>query len=140
MSTRKKIILVEDNLDDVRLTKLAFENLEIPAEFVHCINGEELLAFLSKESLSDINYILLDLNMPKLNGFDVLDAFQRNENYKKLPVIVFTTSSNPSDIQKCYDMGANAYVVKPFDFLDLETSISAIANFWGEVNVRPMFN
>jgi CheY-like chemotaxis protein len=139
MSTRKKIILVEDNLDDVRLTKLAFENLDIPAKFVHCANGEELLAFLKEEPLSNINYILLDLNMPKLNGFDVLNNFQQDENLKKLPVIVFTTSSNPADIQKCYDTGANAYVVKPFDFTDLEKSISAISNFWGDVNVKPMF-
>lgn len=139
MSTRKKIILVEDNLDDVRLTKLAFENLDIPAKFVHCANGEELLAFLKQEPLSNINYILLDLNMPKLNGFDVLNNFQQDENLKKLPVIVFTTSSNPADIQKCYDTGANAYVVKPFDFTDLEKSISAISNFWGDVNVKPMF-
>ena len=140
MSNRKKIILVEDNLDDVRLTKLAFENLDIPAEFVHCANGEELLTFLKEEPLININYILLDLNMPKLNGFDVLSSFQQDEELKKLPVIVFTTSSNPSDIRKCYDTGANAYVVKPFDFTDLERSISAISNFWGEVNVKPMFN
>jgi CheY-like chemotaxis protein len=77
--------------------------------------------------------------MPKLNGFDVLNNFQQDENLKKLPVIVFTTSSNPADIQKCYDTGANAYVVKPFDFTDLEKSISAISNFWGDVNVKPMF-
>ena len=140
MSVQKKIVLVEDNLDDVRLTKLAFENLEISSQFVHCINGEELLAFLKNEPLSNINYILLDLNMPKLNGFDVLNNFQGDEELKRLPVIVFTTSSNPSDISKCYEMGANAYVVKPFDFMDLEKTISAISNFWGEVNVKPMFD
>ena len=140
MSVQKKIVLVEDNLDDVRLTKLAFENLEISSQFVHCINGEELLAFLKNEPLSNINYILLDLNMPKLNGFDVLSNFQANEELKRLPVIVFTTSSNPSDISKCYEMGANAYVVKPFDFMDLEKTISAISSFWGEVNVKPMFD
>lgn len=139
MSTRKKIILVEDNLDDVRLTKLAFENLNIPAQFVHCTNGEELLDFLKDEPLSNINYILLDLNMPKLNGFDVLNTFLKDENLQKLPVIVFTTSSNPADIKKCYETGANAYVVKPFDFTDLEKSIGAISSFWGGVNVKPMF-
>lgn len=140
MSVHKKIILVEDNLDDVRLTKLAYENLDISSQFVHCINGEEVLAFLKSEPLSNINYILLDLNMPKLNGFDVLKNFQIDEELKRLPVIVFTTSSNPSDISKCYELGANAYVVKPFDFMDLEKTISAISNFWGDVNVKPMFD
>jgi CheY-like chemotaxis protein len=77
--------------------------------------------------------------MPKLNGFDVLNTFLKDENLQKLPVIVFTTSSNPADIKKCYETGANAYVVKPFDFTDLEKSIGAISSFWGGVNVKPMF-
>lgn len=139
MSTHKKIMLVEDNLDDVRLTKLAFEQLKIHAEFIHCINGEVFLERLKQEPLPDILYVLLDLNMPKMNGFDVLSALRQNELYQRLPIIVFTTSANPSDIQKAYEMGANAYVVKPFDFMELEKAIGAIARFWGEINVQPLF-
>lgn len=139
MSTRKKIVLVEDNLDDVRLTKLALENLAIPADMVHCGNGEQLLNLLQTEPLSNISYILLDLNMPKMNGFDVLNRFHGDEELRRLPVIVFTTSSSPSDIKTCYELGANAYVVKPINFVDLESSLKAISGFWGEINVKPMF-
>ncbi len=139
MSNRKKIILVEDNPDDVRLTKLALENLAIPADLVHCGNGEQLLYYLKTEPLTNICYILLDLNMPKMNGFDVLKIFHDDEELRRLPIIVFTTSSSPKDIQTCYELGANAYVVKPLNFVDLENSLNAISGFWGDINVKPMF-
>jgi len=111
----KKVILAEDNLADVELTKLAFQELDYPLEVVHVIDGQELLSYVQNvqnDTLQDIVLILLDLNMPRLGGVDVL----------------------------CYDFGANAYVCKPIDINDFNKTIRSIAQFWVDVNVLPNFN
>lgn len=137
MNGFKKVILVEDNPADVELTKLAFRNLSIETDLVHCSNGKELLSLLRKEHhLDEICYILLDLNMPVLNGIEVLKIFQKDTELRKLPVIVFTSSMQEADIQTCYALGANAYVLKPMSLSEFDATIKSISDFWGDVNVR----
>jgi len=140
MKTAKKIILAEDNIADVELTKLAFKELGLNLEMHHVFDGEQLLEYLKSESLDNIALILLDLNMPKMGGLDVLKNMYQDEELVKLPVVVFTSSAHESDVQACYEYGANAYVSKPIDINDFHKSIAAIANFWADVNVLPAFN
>ena len=140
MRTAKKIILVEDNIADVELTKLAFRQLELPLEVTHVFDGYELIDLLKKLNLEDIALILLDLNMPKMGGLEVLKIMNKDEELCKLPVIVFSTSNNESDVYACYEYGANAYVSKPIDINEFHKTIQAIAHFWGDINVLPSFD
>lgn len=135
-----KVILVEDNKAEADLTKIIFREQAIRAEIVHCNNGEDLLNLLSSIAYGEICYILLDLNMPKVNGFDILKAFSEHQDWSKLPVIVFTSSNSDADMRTCYEMGANAYVPKPLDLNGLDSTIKAIHDFWGETNVQPAWN
>lgn len=140
MNGSKKIILVEDNLADVKLTKMAFGNLPIEVDITHFFNGQELLDHLSTAPLNDISLILLDLNMPKLGGIEVLKAFNENSDYKKLPVVIFTSSVHQSEVRTCYELGANAYVNKPLDIADFDNTIKAIAYFWISTNIMVEFS
>lgn len=140
MKTAKKIILAEDNIADVELTRLAFKELNLDLDVHHVLDGQQLLAYLKDQPLDEIALILLDLNMPRMGGLDVLKLMYKNEELTKLPVVVFTSSAHESDIHACYEYGANAYVSKPIDVNDFHTTIAAIANFWTEINVLPAFN
>jgi len=140
MKTAKKIILAEDNIADVELTKLAFKELDLNLDVYHVFDGQQLLDYLKEQSFDEIALILLDLNMPKMGGLDVLKSMYEDEALAKLPVIVFTSSSHESDVLACYEYGANAYVNKPIDINDFHTTIKAIAEFWTEINVLPAFS
>ena len=139
MIATKKIILAEDNPADVQLTKLAFEEVAPGLEVVHVADGQALVEYVSTAALSDIALILLDLNMPRMGGIDVLKRFYQDEEFKKLPVVVFSSSASQDDVSTCYDLGANAYVCKPIDINDFNNIIRAIASFWGEINVLPEY-
>lgn len=140
MPNNKKVILVEDNLADVELVKLSVRELENPVDLVHVGDGQELLNFLQTAVLSDIALILLDLNMPRVSGIDVLRHMQENPSYKKVPVVMFTTSNSKSDIMKCYELGAKAFVCKPLDIFEFNNSIRSIVEFWTGINMLPSFH
>ena len=140
MNSPKKIILVEDNLADVKLTKMAFGNLPMEVDIIHFYNGQELLDYLPKATLNEISLILLDLNMPKLGGIEVLTAFNSIPDYKKLPVVIFTSSVHQAEVRSCYELGANAYVNKPLDIADFDDTIKAIAFFWLSTNIMVEFS
>ncbi|MFQ5447520.1 MAG: response regulator, partial [Saprospiraceae bacterium] len=132
-------ILVEDNPADAELVKFAFESQSVDAQLIHCPDGGELLALLPSLSLNTICYVLLDLNMPGMNGYEVLRHFFEDEYWRKLPVIVFSSSMHQADVRTCYELGANAYVRKPLDFNDFDEAIRHINAFWGQVNLRPSY-
>ena len=135
MSKQKTVFIVEDNLADVKLVKLAFAEQAIDARFRHFPNGQEFLDFLGAEKPEHIDLILLDLNMPRLGGIDILRALQHSPVYKKLPIIIFSSSTHQEDIQTCYDLGANAYVPKPINIMKFSETIGAISKFWLQVNI-----
>lgn len=139
MIAQKKVILAEDNMADVQLTKIAFEELAIPLEVIHVSDGQELIDYVNSQDLGDIALILLDLNMPRLGGIDVLKHFYQDETFKKLPIVVLSSSKHEADVITCYNYGANAYVCKPIDMDQFHKTITNIANFWAEVNVLPAF-
>lgn len=140
MAKPKKIILAEDNLADIELTKIAFEETGVPLDLTHVFDGQELLNLLRSEYLGNVALVLLDLNIPKVNGLDVLKIMYNDDELKKLPVIIFTSSVQEADVLACYEYGANAYVIKPTEVGEFNETISAIANFWGEINVLPSYN
>ena len=136
----KKVILVEDNLADVELVRISIRELESPVELVHVGDGQELLGFLKTAVLNEIAVILLDLNMPRVSGIDVLNFMHNDPLLKKVPVVMFTTSNSKTDILKCYELGAKAFVCKPLDIFEFNHSIRSIVEFWTGINMLPSFN
>lgn len=135
MRRKKKIILVEDNQADIELVKMAFEELSTPIELLHFYNGQELMLYLQVHPVEDIALILLDLNMPRMGGIEVLRAFQKQKYLSRIPVIVLSSSTRETDIETCYDLGANAYVNKPLDIDFFYKMIKNIVAFWLETNL-----
>jgi CheY-like chemotaxis protein len=140
MSTRS-ILLVEDNAGDVRLTREALREADVSVELTAVPDGEQALAFLRGEGAhagaARPDLVLLDLNLPKKNGLEVLEEIKRDPALRQLPVIMLTTSSSARDIAACYERGVNCYVVKPLDLDDFTRLVQAINSFWFEVAVLP---
>ena len=128
------ILLVEDNEQDAFLVKEALEDQEILKEMSHVQNGEEALKYLKKEApyensiLPDL--ILMDINMPVMNGIEALKQIKSLENLKQIPVLMLTTSSRKEDILKAYKEQTSSYIVKPEDIYELEHIASTIKNYW----------
>ncbi len=130
------ILIAEDDADDRFLFKTAFEEkgYEDDIEFVE--NGIELLKFLytiEEKKPGERQYpsfILLDLNMPKKDGREVLKEIKQHPEFKKIPVVVFTTTNSENEIRRCYELGANTYVVKPVSFDSLLKVVEEIRKYW----------
>ena len=135
------ILLVEDNAGDVRLTREALREAQVAVELVAVPDGEEALAFLRNEGehreAGRPDLILLDLNLPKKNGLEVLEEIKGDPSLRRTPVIMLTTSSSARDVAACYDRGVNCYVVKPLDLDDFTRLVQAINSFWFEIAVLP---
>jgi len=123
------ILIAEDDVDDRMLLQTAFDegNINVKIEFVG--NGSELMEFL-EENTTYPNIILLDLNMPKKDGRETLRELKQHAVFKKIPVIIFTTTKNENEIARCYELGANTYVVKPDSFESLRRIASNLAEYW----------
>lgn len=135
------ILLVEDNEGDILLTTEALNERKIVNEVSVARDGVEALAFLTKKGAfveaKTPDLILLDINLPKMNGHDVLGVIKEDEELKKIPVIMLTTSSSKRDIDRSYEKGANCYITKPVDMDDFLNTISSIENFWISVVQLP---
>lgn len=134
------ILLIEDNLGDVELTMAAFSELKISHNFYNVRDGEEALRFLYKkgEHAGAVrpDLILLDLNLPKKNGWEILHSIKQEAALKAIPVIVLTNSRDDKDISMCYMLHANCYIVKPLEFKEFLRVIQSMENFWLHVAVR----
>lgn len=140
MKLTRKIIIAEDNIADLELMKIAIKDTGLAFDIHHVIDGHELIQLVNSTNLNNVDLILLDLNMPRMGGIEVLKHFYKNEQLRMIPVIVFTSSSHQSDVETCYDYGANAYVCKPIDMGEYYKAISSIVNFWTKINLAPTFN
>ncbi|CCF86139.1 response regulator [Nitrolancea hollandica] len=129
-----EILLVEDNPGDVRLTREAFREGKIRNNLYVAVDGVEGMAFLRREGkYADSprpDIILLDLNLPKKNGIDVLREIKTDEDLKRIPVVILTTSVAEQDILRSYDHHANCYIVKPVDLEQFLKVIQTIEDFW----------
>lgn len=129
-----EILLVEDNPGDIRLTKEAFKESNVVTNLSAVMDGAEAISYLTKQgdfaNALKPDIILLDLNIPKKDGKEVLELIKKDESLKQIPVVVLTTSNAESDIYKTYDLHANCYITKPADFNYFIDIVQSIAEFW----------
>ncbi len=129
-----RILLVEDNLGDIRLTKEVFKTSKILNEIDTATDGEEAVNYLMKkgkyENYKTPDLILLDLNLPKKDGREVLAEVKSNINLKKIPIVILTISKAEEDIIKTYNLHANCYISKPIDLNQFNQVIKSIEDFW----------
>jgi CheY-like chemotaxis protein len=132
-----EILLVEDNPADVRLTQEGLREAKVNNKMAVVKDGIEALAYLRREAqyanADRPGLILLDLNLPRMNGFEVLDAIKEDNTLKCIPVVVLTTSQAEQDVLQSYNLHANAYVTKPVDLDQFTTVIKSIEGFWLEI-------
>ncbi|WP_242696273.1 response regulator [Longitalea luteola] len=131
------ILIAEDDADDRYLLQTAFSETGYPEKIDFVENGIEVLNYLDDIYTSNNmevkalpGFILLDLNMPKKDGREVLKEIKQHPVFKKIPVIVFTTTKNEIEIKRCYELGANSYIVKPISFDALLKVVENIRSFW----------
>ncbi len=129
MKQKLKILLIEDDMIEVMKVNRTISSLKLPHEVVEVSNGEEALDYLKSEnSLPDI--ILLDLNMPKMNGVEFLNILRNDKVLRYLPTIILTTSSNQKDILECYKAGVAGYIVKPLKYEDYVKKLKHLLEYW----------
>jgi CheY-like chemotaxis protein len=135
----RPIVLVEDNPMDLDLTQRAFMKRNILNPVIVARDGEEALLKIQGlcSSTEKPLMVLLDLKLPKKDGFDVLTLIKKDPQLKSTPVIVLTSSSDSGDIKKAYDLGANSYIIKPVDYSIFVTVASQIYEYWSMINILP---
>ncbi|HNZ65259.1 MAG TPA: response regulator [Smithella sp.] len=140
----KIILLVEDNPDDVELTLRAFKKNHIVNKLIVAPNGLEALDYLfgrgiyQERDIKDLPVlIMLDLNLPKINGLEVLTAIRQNEMTRLLPVVVITSSNRNEDLLASYTLGANSYIPKPVDFNEFMEAVKVLGLYWLSWNKPP---
>lgn len=135
------ILLVEDNESDVELARRALQKQDVHARLVVARDGQEALDMLLgiNGGPREINpaLILLDLHLPRRDGFDVLKEVKGSEHCRAWPVVVLTTSGEDSDVNRAYALGANSYIRKPVDFSEFAQTIGQVVSYWLDVNRRP---
>lgn len=135
------LLLVEDNPGDVRLTEEAFKSTDSEIEFHTISDGAEAAKCVhrlhSEGSESDLDLVLLDLNLPQINGFAVLDALDEEFDYPPPPVLILSSSETEEDIIKSYEKNANAYLTKPDGPMEFDSMAQAIEDFWIETARHP---
>ena len=137
----KEILLVEDNPDDVELTRIAFTQAKIANKLVVARDGAEALdylfargAYADRDPTHLPSIVLLDLNLPKVDGREVLQAIRGNELTRSVPVVVLTTSVEPFDVEASYALGVNSYIQKPVDFEHFVWAVQQVGLYWLVLN------
>jgi CheY-like chemotaxis protein len=139
----KRILLVEDALNDIELTLSALQENHLANEVVVARDGEEALDYLHCRGVWRLRtegnpaVILLDLKLPKIDGLEVLGRIRKDPNLHMIPVVMLTSSRQERDLVQSYQLGVNAYVVKPVDFHDFVEALKKIGLFWAVINEPP---
>jgi CheY-like chemotaxis protein len=139
----KRILLAEDNANDVELTMTALRENHVANEVTVVRDGAEALDYLFKRNAyahrtgGNPAVLLLDLKMPKVDGIEVLRQVKGDPQLRTIPVVVLTSSREEQDLVRTYDLGVNAYVVKPVDFLEFVDAVKLLGGFWAVVNEPP---
>ncbi len=143
-SSNRTILLVEDNPDDVELTRIAFSEANIANPLTVVSDGAEALDYLfargahADRDPHDLpSIVLLDLNLPKVDGREVLQAIRSNPATRSLPVVVLTTSAQPFDVEASYALGVNSYIQKPVEFERFVDVVRQIGLYWLVLNQPP---
>ena len=137
----KEILLVEDNPDDVELTRIAFDEAKVANRLVVVRDGAEALDYLfargehAGRDAGDLpSIVLLDLNLPRVDGREVLQAIREDARTRSLPVVVLTTSTEPFDLESAYALGVNSYIQKPVDFERFVWAVKQVGLYWLVLN------
>lgn len=143
MNNHRWILLVEDNANDADLALRALSACQAPSDVVRAGDGAEALdclyrrgAFQSRDE-DPPAVVLLDLKMPKVDGLEVLRQIKTDAALKKIPVVIFTSSKEQADLARTYQLGANAYVVKPLGYQEFVSAIKDVKKFWTVINELP---
>jgi CheY-like chemotaxis protein len=143
METPGRILMVEDDPKDVELTLTALEEYNLVNEVVVARDGQEALEYLycrgqfSARPRDNPAVILLDLKLPKVDGLEVLNRIKSDDRLKMIPVVVLTSSREETDMVRSYQLGVNAYVVKPVDFHEFVNAVRELGVFWAVINQPP---
>lgn len=143
MQTAKHILFVEDDPKDIELTLIALKKISFGREIVVVHDGAEALDYLFyrgkyiERGKRNPILIIIDLKMPKVDGIQVLKEIKDHNTTELIPIVVLTSSKEPCDIEMCYKLGANAYVVKPVQFAEFGEKVRVIAEFWINANESP---
>jgi two-component system response regulator len=137
------ILIAEDDADDRFLLQTAFEENGYVDKLHFVENGVEVMDFLhnittSGDATKMPHFILLDLNMPKKDGREVLKEIKNHAQYKKIPVIIFSTTNNEQEMRRCYELGANSYITKPNSFENLIKTVAVLRNYWIQTSKFPL--
>ena len=142
--TQPPLLIVEDSNEDFEAFQRFLRQSSLTIPVYRCLNGDQAMAYLyhtdrytDPESAPRPGLILLDLNLPGNDGREVLRRIKQDDNLKSVPVVIFTTSNNPKDIEACYRQGVNSYIIKPMDFSLLKRSIQTLLDYWFDVTVLP---
>ncbi|MBN2130257.1 MAG: response regulator [Sedimentisphaerales bacterium] len=130
MRNSKPVLLVEDDTIDAMTVQRAFRDLKIENGLIHVRNGEEALGYLTAADNEMPCVILLDLNMPKMNGTEFLKVVKENWTLKRIPVVVLTTSNEERDVRESFRRSVAGYIVKPVDYLKFVAAIQTIDLYW----------
>jgi len=137
----KNVLLVEDNEGDIKLIEEAIIDNDLSIDLKVIKDGGEALNYLEVKVAENYNnlpdLIIMDLNLPKVQGKELVRTYKNNPMFKKIPIIILTTSNLSADINECFEFGANAYLIKPIDIIEFFEMISIIDKFWLRTSCLP---
>ena len=140
MQAQKTILVAEDDANDIFFLQRAFSKAHITVD-MNCVrDGDEAIQFLQSVTLEGCPFpelFFLDLKMPRVDGFEVLGWVRRQPGLRRLPIVVLTSSEEPEDINRAYDLGANSYLVKPCGYEYLGEIVECLNDYWLNLNRRP---
>jgi CheY-like chemotaxis protein len=143
-TSTQPLLVIEDSDEDFAAFERIIRKLSLFQKIYRCTSGDDALDFLRQMgSYTDAaaaprpSMILLDLNLPGTDGREVLEEIKQDELLRVIPVVIFTTSDNPRDVDVCYQNGANGYIVKPIDVKKLTKTVQVIVDYWFEANTLP---
>ena len=131
MQRTQEILVVEDSLSDTKVVLWSLDKNRRGKSVVTVMDGSQAVAYLrARTDGQKPDLILLDLNMPKMDGWQVLTELKADASLRAIPVVVFTTSSDPADVARCYALGANSFITKPFELDAFKRAIERIEDYW----------
>lgn len=140
------ILLVEDNMEDAELTIMELKKHKLANNLFHVVDGEQAIDFIfstgkfseNRDMSQNFKLVLLDIKMPKLNGIEVLKKIREDERTRMTPVVILTSSMEDPDINTCYELGVNSYIVKPVNFERFTEAIKNLGYYWLALNQPPI--
>ncbi|MBT9311414.1 response regulator [Leptothoe kymatousa] len=137
------LIVVEDSDEDFEVLQIFMEDMDVANPIYRFTTGDKALDFLYRSQDENVvqpdrpSMILLDLNLPGTDGREVLERLKQDEQFREIPIVIFTTNSDPRDIKFCYRKGANGYLIKPVKTAQFEKAVQAFVDYWLNTNTPP---